>query len=393
MKKTLFSEIDRVLPKLVKMRRDLHAHPEIAFEEVRTAEVASRYFKTVGLEVTRGVAKTGVVALLRGALPGPTLAIRAELDAVPIQERGDFPHASKKPGIMHACGHDGHLAIALGTAKILSLMKDRLRGNVKFILQPADEGRGGAREMLKAGVLQESPRIEAILGIHSSPEVPLGKVALMDGKSVLIDSFKIRIQGRGGHPAFPQTVIDPIFLSAQVINGLQSLKGRFGGSAIILSTIQGGGAPNVIPDSVEIHGTIQIENSGHREDLRRALESIVAGVCGAYGGRCQVSYEDGTSMPRQDVDFAGHISSGAAMLWGPDHLQNLGYPAPGTEELSPFLEHVPGAMCLLGLTPEGTEGTPLHSPYFDFNDQALAHGIQIAVVTTFHYLNGNNLSL
>lgn len=390
MKDALLSEINRVLPKLVKMRRDIHAHPELAFEEERTSQVGARYFKALGLEVTRGLAKTGVVALLRGRLSGPTLAVRAELDAVPIQERSNLPHASKTPGVMHACGHDGHLAILMGAAKIFCLLKDRLRGNVKFLLQPADEGRGGARALLEAGVLSDSPAVDALLGVHCSPEIPLGRLALMDGADgTMIDSFRIRIVGKGGHPAFPQTVNDPIFLSAQVINALQSLTGRFGNSAITLSRIGGGSAPNVIPNSVEIEGTVRFNNPNYRDPLREAMESLISGVCAAYGGRCRVTYEAGAPMPRHDPDLARHIVVGAESVRGSDFLQPFEHPALGTEEFSTFLDTIPGAMCLLGITPPEGEVVPLHNPHFDFNDQALVPGIQVVVGTALSFLNGD----
>src|SRR5438105_10698350 len=288
----LKSDIDELVPDMVALRRDLHEHPELAFEEVRTSGIVAQRLRTLGLEVQTGVAKTGVVALLRGSASSPgakTIAIRADMDALPIHELNEIDYRSTVDGKMHACGHDGHTSIALAVADILSKRRAELPGNVKFIFQPAEETIGGAGPMVKEGAMEG---VDGVIGLHLISDYPVGRVGVRAGAVFAsADRFTLTIKGKGGHAAIrPEMSVDPIVISAHIITALQTLISRetspFSPAVITIGIIRAGTAFNIIPESVELQGTMRAFSEEDRARLLRRISEIANGIAGAMGGRC-----------------------------------------------------------------------------------------------------------
>jgi amidohydrolase len=285
----LKSDIEELAPDMVAFRRDLHAHPELAYEEVRTSGIVAQRLRSLGLQVQAGVAQTGVVGLLRGGASqagAKTLAIRADMDALPIHEVNELDYRSTVEGKMHACGHDGHTAIALAVAALLSKRRAELTGNVKFLFQPAEEGRGGAKLMLQEGVMEG---VDGVIGLHLMSTSPVGRVGVRSGPVFAsADGFVLRVKGKGGHAAMPHEAVDPIVISAYIITALQTLLSResspFSPAVITIGTIQAGSAFNIIPQTVEMQGTMRAFSQGDREQWLRRIRELATGISGAMGG-------------------------------------------------------------------------------------------------------------
>ena len=294
----LKSDIDELLPDMIAMRRDLHEHPELAFEEVRTSGIVAQRLRTMRLEVQTGIAKTGVVGLLRGGASKPgakTIAIRADMDALPIHEMNDINYRSTIDGKMHACGHDGHTSILLAVADILNKRREELTGNVKFVFQPAEERIGGAEPMIKEGAMQD---VDGIIGLHLISDFPLGRVGVRTGAVFAsADRFILTVKGKGGHAAMPETTVDPIVISAYIVTALQTLISRetspLSPAVITIGKIQAGTAFNIIPESAEMHGTMRAFNAEHRSKLIRRIDEIAQGIATAMGGSCEIEVIDG----------------------------------------------------------------------------------------------------
>ena len=289
----LKSDIDELVPDMVALRRDLHEHPELAYEEVRTSGLVAQRLHSLGLQVQTGVAQTGVVGLLRGGASQPgakTLAIRADMDALPIHELNELDYRSTVEGKMHACGHDGHTAIALAVAALLSKHQAELTGNVKFLFQPAEEGRGGAKQMVKEGVMEG---VDGVIGLHLMSNYASGRVGVRAGAVFAsADGIVLRVKGKGGHAAMPESAVDPIVISAYLITALQTLLSResspFSPAVLTISTIQAGSAFNIIPETVEMQGTVRAFSQHDREKLLRRMSEIAHGIASAMGGSCDV---------------------------------------------------------------------------------------------------------
>src|SRR6516164_2125288 len=285
----LKSDIDELVPDLIAMRRDLHEHPELAFEEVRTSGIVAQRLQTMGLEVQTGIAKTGVVGLLRGGASKPgakTIAIRADMDALPIHELNEIEYRSTIDGKMHACGHDGHTSILLAVADILNKRRAELNGNVKFVFQPAEERIGGAEPMIKEGAMQD---VDGIIGLHLISDYPLGRVGVRSGPVFAsADRFILTVKGKGGHAAMPETTVDPIVISAYIVTALQTLISRetspFSPAVITIGIIQAGTAFNIIPESAEMNGTMRTFSADLRRKLVRRISEIANGIATAMGG-------------------------------------------------------------------------------------------------------------
>src|SRR5713226_9395369 len=294
----LKSEIDELVPGMVALRRDLHEHPELAFEEVRTSGIVAQRLHTLGLELQTGVAKTGVVGLLRGNANkerAKTIAIRADMDALPIHELNEIDYRSTVDGKMHACGHDGHTSILLAVADILHKRRAELTGNVKFVFQPAEERVGGAEPMIKEGAMQN---VDSIIGLHLISDFPLGRVGVRAGAVFAsADRFIMTVKGKGGHAAMPETTVDPIVISAYIVTALQTLISRetspFSPAVITIGKIQAGTAFNIIPETAEMHGTMRSFTREHRAKLLRRISEVAQGVASAMGGSCDVEIIDG----------------------------------------------------------------------------------------------------
>ena len=359
-------------------RRDLHAHPETAFEETRTAAIVAQLLESFGIAVERGVAKTGIIGTLAGSRPGRgrAIALRADMDALPVHEKTGVPHASQNEGRMHACGHDGHTAMLLGAARYLAETRN-FAGTVHFIFQPAEENEGGARVMVEEGVLDRYS-VEAIYGMHNWPGLPEGQFAIRPGPMMAaFDIFEIAITGRGAHAAMPHLGIDPIVVAAQIVTGLQTIASRnvnpLDGAVVSVTQIHGGDTWNVIPDDVVLRGTTRSFDPAVRDALEPAIRRVADGVCAALGATARVHYErryPPTVNSLAETAFAADI---AASLVGGDNVRHDLLPSMGAEDFAWFLERKPGAYIWIG-NGAGAGQAMLHNPHYDFNDDILALG-------------------
>jgi amidohydrolase len=360
------TEVVAMTDSLVAVRRDFHQHPEIAFEEVRTSGIIADYLENLGLEVTRGVGKTGVVAELRGGKPGKTVLIRADMDALPIHEDTNAAYASSIAGRMHACGHDGHSSIAMHVASLFATHKDSLEGNFRFVFQPAEEIVRGAQAMLndKPDLLEG---VSAAVGLHLWNDQPVGWVGARAGASFAgSDAFKIVVTGRGGHAAAPHQAIDPVVISAQIITALQTLVSRetdpLGSSVIsVCSVIAGEGAYNIIPQQVELRCTLRTINPDVRTKLQQRIEEVCTGLSSALGGSAALEWLFGSPPLLNDVALTEEFKQVALEV-----VETVENPDPtmGGEDMAEFTARVPGVYFLVG----SGKGYAHHHPKFDIDD-------------------------
>ncbi|HOS98348.1 MAG TPA: M20 family metallopeptidase, partial [Deltaproteobacteria bacterium] len=311
----------------IRLRRDFHAHPELGFQEHRTAGIIARYCAGLGLEVKTGVARTGVTALLRGALPGRTVMLRADMDALPIQELTDADYRSTTPGVMHACGHDGHMAILLGTASLLAAHRHALRGNVLFVFQPAEENLGGARLMIEEGVLG-NPAVDAAFGLHLISILPRGYIGTCRGPFMAaMDTFTIRVRGRSGHSAMPDGSVDAISLSARIIAGLGEgvRQGLPPGSRhlVNIGMVRGGSAPNIVADLVEMEGTVRCLDEQDHPKIPELMDGFLRKTAQACGGSCELIYEHGYPLTVNDPAMTEIVMAAGSLVVGADHVMDL----------------------------------------------------------------------
>ncbi len=358
-------------------RRDIHAHPETAFEEHRTAETVARLLESFGIAVERGVAKTGIVGTLRGARPGGrAIALRADMDALHVHEKTGLPHASTHQGRMHACGHDGHTTMLLGAAKYLAETRN-FAGTLYFIFQPAEENEGGARQMVEERVLERCP-VEALYGMHNWPGLPEGEFAIRSGPMMAaFDIFEITVQGRGAHAAMPHLGVDPVVAAAQIVGGLQTIASRnihpLEGAVVSVTQIHGGDTWNVIPDEVVLRGTTRSFDPGVRDALEPAIRRIAEGVCASLGAAMTLRYERRYPPTVNSPAETEIAAATAASLVGADKVRRDLLPSMGAEDFAFFLEQRPGAYIWIGNG--AAPGQPmLHNPHYDFNDEILALG-------------------
>jgi amidohydrolase len=371
--------------KLVEIRRDLHQHPELSNREFRTAEKVATYLRGLGLDVETGVAHTGVVALLEGSLPGPTVAVRADMDALPIQESDDIPYRSKNQGVKHACGHDVHTTIGLGVAEVLSRLHERVKGRVKFIFQPAEEGApqgetGGAGLMLAQGVL-ETPPTEAIFALHVMPTIEVGKLGYHTGPVwASNDTLEITIHGRKTHGAYPHTGVDAITASAQVIIALQSWVNRSVDVRepllISFGVIEGGNQYNVIADRVRLLGIMRCLNPEIRSLTPSRIEEVLRSITSAFGATYTLQVTPGAPVTMNDPDLLQRSVSLLETAMGKDNVL-VEKPQMGSEDFAHFAGKVPGFYFLLGVRNESRGITAmLHTPKFDVDESCLSIGVQ-----------------
>jgi amidohydrolase len=358
-------------------RRDIHAHPETAFEEHRTAEIVARLLQSFGIAVERGVARTGVVGTLVGSRPGGRgIALRADMDALHVHEKTGLPHASKNDGRMHACGHDGHTAMLLGAAKYLAETRN-FAGTVHFIFQPAEENEGGARVMVEEGILDRYP-VEAVYGMHNWPGLPAGQFAIRPGPMMAaFDIFEIIVEGRGAHAAMPHLGVDPIVAAAQIVGGLQTIASRtidpLQGAVVSVTQIHGGDTWNVIPESVVLRGTTRSFDHVVRDALEPAIRRIAEGVCAALGASARMRYERRYPPTVNSPAETERAAATAAALVGGDNVRRDLLPSMGAEDFACFLERKPGAYIWIGNGAAANQAM-LHNPHYDFNDEILALG-------------------
>jgi amidohydrolase len=357
------------------LRRDFHRHPELGFQEVRTAGIVTRALNELGLEVTPGIGKTGVVALLEGNQPGPVVMLRFDMDALPIVEETGADYASENVGVMHACGHDAHTAIGLTVARILHDHRQEFHGTVKLVFQPAEEGLGGADGMIADGVLA-NPKPDFALGVHVWNEKPLGWVGITPGPVMAAaDIFKVRITGRGGHGAVPNLSVDPVVASAQVINALQSIVARnvapLQGAVVCVTAIHGGEAFNVIPPFVELKGTIRAFDPAVHAQVLKRFEEITNGVSTAMGCKVEIELTGITPAVINDLKVTSSVQASAANLLPHDQLET-GFRTMGSEDFAFFSEQVPGCFIFVGsANPAKGLDAPHHHPRFDIDEGVL----------------------
>ncbi len=371
------SPIDRIktfADDLVAIRRDFHAHPELGFEEVRTSGIVAAELARYGIAVHRGIGGTGVVGVLEGRSgSGRRIGLRADMDALPIEEETNLPYRSTVPGKMHACGHDGHTTMLLGAARYLAETRD-FDGTALFVFQPAEEGQGGARAMIADGLFDKFP-CDEIYAIHNQPNGPHGKIKLRPGPAMAAaDFFDIRITGRGAHAAQPQQGIDPIVVGSTLVQALQSIVSRNADplKSAVLSVTQfhAGAAYNVIPEGAHITGTVRTFDADLRTLVTTRIREIAAGLASAYGATIDVDIRDVFSVLMNSPEHAAAAADIARELFGPEGVDDQSKPRMGSEDFADMVARVPGAYAWIGSTP----GPGLHNASFDFDDSIIPLG-------------------
>ena len=396
-------------PQVVAWRRDFHQHPELGNRETRTAKVIADELRKLGFSVTTGVATTGVVGVLTGGLPGPVVALRSDMDALPVAEQGELPFKStartqwngQDVGVMHACGHDTHMAMLLGAASALSRMKDRLPGTVKVIFQPAEEGvppgePGGAEQMVKEGVL-DNPKVDAIFGLHVMP-YPAGTITYRPGPMLAsADAFLITIKGKQTHGAAPWGGVDPIVIGSQVVMALQTIVSRTvniteAPAVVTVGRFTGGNRNNIVPETVELEGTVRAYNETVRKNIHDRLRAIATQYAQAAGGTATVEIGRGTTYPVtiNDPALTERMLPTLRRVAGADSVR-LGPPVGVSEDFAYFLQKVPGQFVFLGVTPRDQDATTAaqnHSPLFFADESALPVGVRVLTNLALDYLFG-----
>ena len=377
------------------LRRDFHIHPELGFREVRTGGIVAKELQALDMEVTTGVAKTGVVGMLEGAKPGPVVLVRFDMDALPVTEQTGASYASTSPGVMHACGHDGHTAIGLTVAKILHACRDQLAGSVKFIFQPAEEGTcgeeiGGNEMMIREGVL-DNPKPDLALSLHLWNEQPLGWVGVASGPVMAgAEEFKITVTGKGGHGAIPNLTVDPVVASSQIVTALQSITSRniapLQAAVVSVTMIHAGETFNVIPPEAKMEGTIRTFEPAVRETVLRRFEEIIQGVAGALGCTAEVKVKRLTPALINADEIAQRVQESARRVLPGANLDTTGHLTMGAEDMAFMLEKVPGCYFFVGsANAEKNLNYGHHHPKFDFDEAALsrAAALMAEAVTDF----------
>jgi amidohydrolase len=367
-------------PRLIEIRRHLHSHPELSGQEQQTSAYVAGVLSSSGLQVQQQVGKMGVVGEVQGQGSDPRLlAIRTDMDALPIHEQTGLDFASKQPGVMHACGHDVHTTVGLGTAMVLADLAEELAGNVRFLFQPAEEIAQGARWMVEDGVMEQ---VNAILSLHVFPSIPAGSIAVRYGAlTAAADDLEITIIGESGHGARPHEAIDAIWIAAQVITTLQQAISRTQNPlrpvVLTIGQISGGRAPNVIADQVQLRGTVRSLHPETSAKLPEWIKSIVASICQPYGARYDVNYRRGVPSVQNAPELSQLLETAGQEALGREHVQILPEPSLGAEDFSLYLNYAPGAMFRLGVGHHTKPNYPLHHPHFDVDESA----IQVGVIT------------
>ena len=368
-------DAQNLFPYTQEMRRDFHQHPEVGFNEVRTSSIVAKELRKLNMEVTTGIAGTGVVGILDGAGPGPVVMLRFDMDALPIQENNSVDYASTNPGVMHACGHDGHTAVGLTVARLLHKQRQELKGTIKFVFQPAEEGLGGAQKMVDEGVL-ENPIPDYALAIHLWNYFPVGRLGITPGPIMAgIDKLKIQVVGKGGHGGVPDSTIDPLLASAHIVTSLQSIVSRnispLETSVVSVCQIHGGNAFNIIPDTAELEGTIRYFTPEVHQKIWERIKSISTSI--AQGLGCQANVElTNINRPVVNDEYVIQKVLSTAKSHFPDAQINTNYQTTVAEDMSEFLARVPGCLFFIGTANEDLGfNYPHHHPKFDIDEKAL----------------------
>lgn len=375
--------------KTQKLRHQFHMYPELAFEEYETSKTVVHELKNLGLETQEKIAGTGVTGLLRGKYPGKTVLLRADMDALPIQEEVEVDYKSRIPGVMHACGHDGHTAALLGTAMILSKLKDYLHGNVKFLFQPAEEGAGGAKPMIEEGVL-ENPTVDAAFACHVSGDIPEGHILVKKGPHMAsCDDFTIKIIGKGGHGASPHLCIDPINIAMKVMSNIQTFFDRkinpINPYVISFCSINGGKGFNIIPDEVVIKGTLRTLDNKLRMWILEKIEEITASVTKSHDANYSFSYLSFAPPLINDEKMTSLVIDASSKVLGGDKILEGNKPDMGSEDFAFFSNHVPSSMFLVGIKKD--KEIIAHNSKFQWDDINLLTAVKCLSQVAIDYLN------
>lgn len=381
---TIRPAIQSLQDQLVEWRRRFHQRPELGFQERLTAEFVARKLREWGIEHQTEIAKTGIVATIPGGRSGPVLGIRADMDALPVQEENQVPYRSQHDGVMHACGHDGHTAIALGTAYYLAHHRDAFAGTVKLIFQPAEEGPGGAQPMIAAGVLR-NPDVDAIIGLHLWNNLPLGTIGVRSGPLMAaVELFRCQIFGKGGHGAMPDQTIDAVVVSAQIVNALQAIVARnvnpLEAAVVTVGELHAGTAMNVIAGTAHLNGTVRYFNPELADVLSDRIESVIAGVCQSHGATYDLDYQHFYPPLLNNPEMTQLVRAVAETVVEPPTGVVPECQTMGGEDMAFFLQEVPGCYFFLGsANPEKNLAYPHHHPRFDFDETALGLGVEMFV--------------
>lgn len=387
----LYSQAQALFPYTQAMRRDFHIHPELGFQEVRTSGIIAKELRELGLEVSTGIAKTGVIGLIEGAQPGPVVMLRFDIDALPITEDTGAEYASQTPGLMHACGHDGHAAIGLTVARLLHDQRENFAGTLKLVFQPAEEGMGGAETMVREGAM-EGPAPLRTLGLHIWNGKPLGWVGIAAGPVMAgASSFKITISGKGGHGAIPHLSIDPVLAAAQIVTALQSIVSRNvdaqKAAVVTVASIHGGDAFNVIPAQVEMSGTIRFFDTEVGALVHRRFEEIIHSIAAAMQCQAKIEISEITPPVINDAATTESVLRAAKTVFPAEMPDTSPYVTMGSEDFAFFQQKAPGTYFFVGSNNEA-RGLNFghHHPKFDFDEEVLVRGSALMAASALEVL-------
>lgn len=407
MNKDVLTDIENIEEQVIEWRRYFHQNPELSNREFKTAEKIEQHLQSLGFEVQTGIAKTGVVGILKGDQPGKVVALRADIDALPVTERNDLPFKSEvkstfldtETGVMHACGHDTHIAILMGVAEVLSAHKDKIKGTIKFIFQPAEEGPppgedGGAKLMIKEGVLK-NPDVDVIFGLHINSGTPVGTIKYKSGGTMAaVERFVVTVKGKQTHGSAPWSGVDPILISAKIIDGFQTIISREAplveeAAVITVGKITSGVRFNIIPETAEMIGTVRTLDPKMRELIMRRMNEMARDIAKAYGGEASIEWQNNTVVTYNDPELTSQMLPTLQKIAGTENVITMNATT-GGEDFSYFQEIVPGFYFFLGgMTPGNTSYYPHHTPDFLIDDSGLLLGVKAMTQLSLDYLNAN----
>ncbi|MCW5519577.1 amidohydrolase [Aureitalea sp. L0-47] len=405
MEKSVLSDIESIEQQVIDWRRYFHENPELSNREFNTAKKIEEHLRFLGMDVQTGIAKTGVVGILKGDQPGKVVGLRADIDGLPVTERNDLPFRSevkstfldKETGVMHACGHDTHIAILMGVAEVLSKNKDKIKGTIKFIFQPAEEGpppgeEGGAKLMIKEGVLK-NPDVDVIFGLHINSATPVGTIKYKSGGTMAaVERFVVNVKGKQTHGSAPWTGVDPILISAKIIDGFQTIISRESplvdeAAVITVGKITSGVRFNIIPESAELIGTVRTLDPKMRELIMRRMNEMARDIAKAYGGEATIEWQNNTVVTYNDPDLTAQMLPSLQQVAGADKVVSM-KATTGGEDFSYFQEIVPGFYFFLGgMTPGNKTPYPHHTPDFKIDEDGLLLGVKAMTQLSLDYLN------
>lgn len=380
---TITDIVDRILPRITELRQAIHRNPELAGNEFDTAKLIRETLSSTDIDLLKPYLETDVVGVLNAGRSGKCVGLRADIDALPLQEMTDLPYKSRRDGIMHACGHDGHTAILLGAAMVLNELKDQLKGSVKFIFQPGEEVAALGKDLVEAGAL-DLPEPDAVFALHGFSNLPVGCISSRPGAVMAAAGFfRIKIIGKGGHCSKPETCIDPIVIGCQVVNQLQTIVSRHfapqDAACISVCRFSGGQNSNIIPEEVVMEGSVRFLDNAVGEQFPELIENAVKGICIAAGAKYEFEYDLPYIPTINSAEYVEMAEAVATEYLGPDMWKKLEKSSMGGEDFSYFLQKCPGAYCNIGM---GQDHPAIHNPKFDFEDKALRSGIIFLVMIT-----------